>query len=252
MQTKPLISIVTVVYNGEEYLEATIQSIINQSYKNIEYIIIDGGSTDGTLDIIKKYEDKIKYWVSEKDRGIYDAMNKGVLVATGEWINFMNAGDIFYNENVLNEVFPEEKILKDFDLIYSNTLLDGKTMLECNIASNVIIHQSLIYRKSLHQEKGLYLVYKNLLISDYLFFMLCKEKRWYKSDVIISIYNTEGLSSEKFSLHLNQKIGTDLIFNNISRTNATIMLLIYPSYRYLKNRLKKIVEFFKIKKDEKS
>ncbi|TYB33575.1 MAG: glycosyltransferase [Flexistipes sinusarabici] len=89
----PLISIITVVFNGEEYLEETILSVINQTYPNVEYIIIDGGSTDGTVDIIKKYEHAIDYWVSEPDKGIYDAMNKGIKLLTGEWVNFMNAGD---------------------------------------------------------------------------------------------------------------------------------------------------------------
>lgn len=81
-------------------LEKTILSVLNQTYSNIEYIIIDGGSTDGTIDIIKRYDDKITYWQSEPDNGIYDAMNKGIQKANGEWINFMNAGDLFgiYND----------------------------------------------------------------------------------------------------------------------------------------------------------
>jgi len=81
----PVVSIVTVVFNDGEKIEELIHDVTNQTYPNIEYIIIDGGSTDGTLDIIKKYADKIDYWVSESDKGIYDAMNKGVRVATGEW-----------------------------------------------------------------------------------------------------------------------------------------------------------------------
>ncbi len=93
---KPLISIITVVYNGEKYLEETIQSIISQTYDNVEYIIIDGGSTDGTVDIIKKYEDAIDYWVSEKDKGIYDAMNKGIILAQGDIIGLLNADDIYH------------------------------------------------------------------------------------------------------------------------------------------------------------
>lgn len=104
MINKPLITIVTVTYNAEEFLERTIKSVIEQDYKNIEYIIIDGGSSDGTIDIIKKYEKYINYWVSEKDEGIYDAMNKAIDKATGEWINFMNAGDYFANKTILSKV----------------------------------------------------------------------------------------------------------------------------------------------------
>ena len=104
MDKRPLVSIITVVYNGEKYLEETVQSVLNQTYDNVEYIIIDGGSTDGTVDIIKKYEDKIDYWISEKDSGIYDAMNKGIDIASGNWINFMNAGDTFYDSNVLTHI----------------------------------------------------------------------------------------------------------------------------------------------------
>lgn len=104
---KPLISIITVVFNGEKYLEETIQSVINQTYDNVEYIIIDGGSTDGTLDIIKKYKDQIDYWVSEPDGGIYDAMNKGVKLATGMWINCMNGGDAFFDIKVLKNIFSQ-------------------------------------------------------------------------------------------------------------------------------------------------
>jgi hypothetical protein len=118
-EAKPLITIVTVVFNGEQFLEETILSVINQTYDNVEYIIIDGGSTDGTLDIIKKYEHAIDYWVSENDKGIYDAMNKGIDLATGEWINFMNGGDSFYDDGVLAKVFVS-KCYSDFDIVYGH------------------------------------------------------------------------------------------------------------------------------------
>ena len=237
-ENKPLISIITVVYNGEKYLEETIQSVINQTYDNVEYIIIDGGSTDGTLNIIKKYEDKIDYWVSERDNGIYDAMNKGIFLATGEWLNFMNAGDKFYNTNVLQNIFIQINKFIDVELIYSDTYLDGKVLLECDIQKNVIIHQSLIYKKGLHREFGRYLVAKNILISDYLFFMLCKSKYWHKTNYIISNYSTEGISNKQFLRHLKQKIGIDLVFGNIDRLYASVMLLFFPSYRIFKETIK--------------
>jgi len=119
LEGKTLITIVTVVYNGAESLEETILSVINQTYDNIEYIIIDGGSKDATLSIIRKYEHAIDYWVSEKDSGIYDAMNKGIDLAKGEWINFMNGGDCFFTEMVLNEVFFDD-CYEDTDILYGN------------------------------------------------------------------------------------------------------------------------------------
>jgi glycosyltransferase involved in cell wall biosynthesis len=99
-QNKPLISVVTVVFNGEQFLEQTIQSVINQSYQNIEYIVIDGASTDKTLDIIKEYEEYIDYWVSEPDQGIYDAMNKGIKASLGELIGLINSGDLYANDAI--------------------------------------------------------------------------------------------------------------------------------------------------------
>ena len=103
---KPLISIITVVFNGEKYLEQTIQSVISQTYDNVEYIIIDGGSTDGTLEIIKKHEDQIDYWVSEKDAGIYDAMNKGLKLSMGKVIGIINADDWYVDDAIEKSVMP--------------------------------------------------------------------------------------------------------------------------------------------------
>lgn len=93
-----VITIITAVYNAAQLIEETILSVLKQSYNNVEYIIIDGGSTDGTLDILRKYEHAIDYWISEPDRGIYDAWNKGVCLARGEWIAFLGAGDLLMKE----------------------------------------------------------------------------------------------------------------------------------------------------------
>lgn len=108
MNKKPLISIITISYNSCLTIEDTILSVINQTYPHIEYIVIDGGSKDGTVDIIKRYENKISYWISEPDKGIYYAMNKGIAATTGEWINFINCGDSFYDKNVIARLFKDK------------------------------------------------------------------------------------------------------------------------------------------------
>ena len=125
----PKITVVTITFNAEKFLEDTILSVINQDYPNIEYIIIDGASSDGTLDIIKKYEKHITFWISEPDNGIYYAMNKGIDKATGEWINFMNAGDSFVNNSVLSDIV---KFLDEQSLVvvgYTNILNESKQVI---------------------------------------------------------------------------------------------------------------------------
>jgi glycosyltransferase involved in cell wall biosynthesis len=120
MSTDPKISIITVVYNGESTLEATIKSIACQSYCNIEYIIVDGKSKDSTIDIIKKYESKISKWISEPDNGIYDAMNKGIELATGDYLWFMNSGDEIADSTILEKVFLSAV---DSDIYYGETMM---------------------------------------------------------------------------------------------------------------------------------
>ena len=115
------VTIITISYNAVLGIERTINSVITQTYSNLQYIIIDGGSTDGTVDIIKKYADKIDYWVSEPDSGIYYAMNKGIAIADGDWINFMNAGDYFVDRNVIEQIFQHNIECTD-NVIYGNTI----------------------------------------------------------------------------------------------------------------------------------
>ncbi|HEY0895121.1 MAG TPA: glycosyltransferase family 2 protein [Sphingobacteriaceae bacterium] len=115
---EPRLSVITIVYNNARDIERTMLSVLNQTYANIEYIIIDGASTDGTLEIIRRYEDRIAVLVSEKDKGIYDAMNKGLLVATGDYILFMNSGDEIYAPETVERVFATEP---DADIYYGET-----------------------------------------------------------------------------------------------------------------------------------
>ena len=160
---KSLITVITVVFNNEQFLEETILSVLTQSYNNIEYIIIDGGSTDETLNIIKKYNDAIDYWVSEKDYGIYDAMNKACRLSLGSGLVFLNSGDKFVG-NVFNDKlkFPYLlpcKVKESNKEIYDKKISDVK----CGMPTS---HQAMVFSN----KKILYdLSYK--ISSDYDYFI---------------------------------------------------------------------------------
>ncbi|MBL4677228.1 MAG: glycosyltransferase [Mucilaginibacter sp.] len=115
---QPVLSVITIVYNNVRDIERTMLSVLNQTYPAIEYIVIDGASNDGTLDVVKKYEDRLAKLISEKDKGIYDAMNKGLAIATGDYVIFMNSGDEFYNNDTVTKVFATTL---DADIYYGET-----------------------------------------------------------------------------------------------------------------------------------
>ena len=120
----PKISIITVTFNAENVLERTLKSIQRQEYNNIESIIVDGASNDGTLEIVKKYPDVVTKWISEKDNGLYDAMNKGLDLATGDYVWFLNAGDTIAKKNILDYFFGEEFTMRD--IYYGETMIVDK------------------------------------------------------------------------------------------------------------------------------
>lgn len=115
---KPVLSVITIVYNNARDIERTMLSVLNQTYTGIEYIVVDGASNDGTLEIIKCYENRITKLISEKDKGIYDAMNKGLALATGDYVIFMNSGDEFYANDTVAKVFATAP---DADIYYGET-----------------------------------------------------------------------------------------------------------------------------------
>lgn len=152
---KPLISVITVLYNAEEFVEKTIISVISQTYDNVEYIIIDGGSDDKTLEIIKKFDNLIDYWVSEPDDGIFDAMNKAIDLANGDWLNFLNAGDKYINKEILSkikEMLGDDQSLYGFS--FNEQILLGKrkyqrTRLPKNIIYNMpTCHNAMFFPKN--------------------------------------------------------------------------------------------------------
>lgn len=234
----PKISIITVSYNSQNVIEKTILSVLGQTYKNIEYIIIDGGSTDKTTHIINKYINKIDYFISEPDKGIYDAMNKGIQVATGEWINFMNTGDCFSSNTVLDEIF-KNSIPMNKTFIYSDFwgIRNGeKKLYTCSIKKGDIIHQACIYRRILHSQYGKYIVTNKIIISDYLFFNSIPFNDFLKTDVPIANYTLDGVSSHKWCFY--QKLCADVIFRRISIRYLILRVIFDPIIRLIPEKLK--------------
>lgn len=202
----PLITVITVVYNGESTLEQTIISVVNQSYTNIEYIIIDGGSKDRTIDIIKKYEDKIDYWQSEPDNGIYDAMNKGIILASGEWINFMNSGDSFFQVSTISDCFMN-KSFKDVDVIYGDSnQIDGNKKIYCPSGNNSNLlyrgpcyrHGASFVKTEVHKKNLFDISRKDLgyaLDFNLIYSLKCQGFIFKKLPMIIINYDKEGVSN---------------------------------------------------------
>ena len=199
--SKPLITIITVSYNTFSNIEQTILSVLNQTYPNIEYIIIDGNSTDGTVDTIEKYENRISKWISEPDKGIYDAMNKGINLATGEWINFMNCGDTFFNNTILYDIFYNTSL--PYDVIYGNTSYIysyGNIIKKAGkiTAKNYMpfTHQSSFVKTSLLKSFGFDCQYKICADRNFFYQIFLNNKKFQYINLTISNYEGEdGISS---------------------------------------------------------
>ena len=136
INSNPRISVITVSFNSKLIIEETILSVINQTFTNIEYIIVDGGSTDGTIDVIKKYSDRISTWISEPDEGIFDAMNKAVTLCNGEWVYFLNCGDTFFSNFVLEEIFDQNSY-DNISVIYGSVMAQTKIGDVCAYSSEI-------------------------------------------------------------------------------------------------------------------
>lgn len=199
------LSVITINRNNANGLDKTIQSVINQSYEDFEYIVIDGNSTDHSIDIIKKYNSNINYWVSETDKGIYNAMNKGIAKANGNYVLFLNSGDYLVNSDVLKSVFEKQQTA---DIIYGNMQIDwgngkissGKMPDKITFKQmyiDTLWHPVSFIKKTLFDKYGLYNeTYK--VVADYDFFfkvIIINNVTTYHINVDIAMYNLNGLSS---------------------------------------------------------
>lgn len=199
---KPVFSVIIVVFNAVKYIEEAILSVTSQKYKKVELIIIDGGSTDGTVDIIKKYDKDIGFWSSEPDKGIYDAMNKGVLIAKGDYLYFLGADDRLLN--ALDDVASVIDLTDDGKcFFYGDVILNGDVSKKLGgefnkikILFKNIPHQAIFYPREFFIEKKYNCKYK--ILADYalnLEAFSLNRNHWKYMNLVVASYSTNGASS---------------------------------------------------------
>lgn len=206
-----LFSIITINYNNREGLRKTIESVVNQTYQDFEYIIIDGGSTDGSVEVIKEYADRIDYWVSEKDKGIYDAMNKGIDRANGAYCQFLNSGDSYHSHDVAEQIVPH---LDGTDIVVGQLFLSN-TLSTSEIIPSVSMLR--LYERSLPHPSA-YISTQLLkkhhydtdlrIVSDWKFYIqsLVFDNASYKFiEMTVSDFDTNGISSQNTALVMSER-----------------------------------------------
>lgn len=238
------VSIITISYNNAKGLQRTIGSVVKQTYTDYEYIVIDGGSSDGSRQIIESFSEKITYWVSEPDRGVYHAMNKGIAISKGEYLHFLNSGDCYATPDVLEKTFSKEykePLLRGVQICDYGTHqirwenLGNRDVTLYDMYVNTMLHQATFIRRDMFDKYGKY--DENLkIVSDWKFFfqvILGGEKTIFLNfDVVI--FEMEGLSTNKThgELHLEErrKVTIELMPQNLLADYQRLQKLEQESY----------------------
>jgi glycosyltransferase involved in cell wall biosynthesis len=193
----PKVTVITVLYNSAATIEQTVKSVLEQSYGNIEFIVIDGNSNDGSIDILNRYRDRISVLISEPDEGIYEAMNKGIGLATGEWICFMNSNDYFFNNRVVEDIFNTEQ---NEDIIYGYCIDPdtGKEIKPLNLNEFwkriPFNHQSAFIRTRYYKEHPYDLKYRISSIYDFLYYWYHAGLKFKYIEMPVAVYDMKGIS----------------------------------------------------------
>lgn len=238
------LSIITVNYNDAEGLERTIKSVIGQTFRDFEFIIIDGGSKDNSIEVIRKYEDAIDYWVSEKDGGIYPGMNKGLRQAKGEYVNFMNGGDSFHAPDVLELIFNLDT---DADIItgahsgspHPNVGKNGVTLLD--LWTGAVDHQASFIRREVALRHPYDEKYR--IVSDWKFFieaLIMDNCSFYYTDTIVVDVDMTGISNTNIKLNDQERkdVLKELLPERILK-DYQLMASIHPSLLAVAPRISK-------------
>ena len=245
---KPFFSIITVVLNNKKTFEETIKSVSNQSFRDFEYIVIDGGSTDGTLDIIKKNKDKIDFWLSEKDNGIYDAFNKAIRVSKGNYIGIINSDDIYTND-ALSIIYKYIKQDKNLDFIFGSVkkrwgLLSGYKPYKIHYSWGFYTSHStgfFIKKKSANKIGEYNTKYKIHADYDYFYRMIVKKKMKgtsTKKNEITGHFRSGGYSSR---ISFRDSLKEELMIRKDNGQNIIILIIIFL-YKYIKHYKKFLIK----------
>ena len=244
------VSVITVVFNNIDNIERTIKNVLKQTYQNLEYIVVDGASTDGTTEVVKKYDGQIK-WISEPDKGIYDAMMKGTRMATGEWIIFHNSGDYFFTPSVIEDIMSwyedkgEDFIIANSRFFNSWGYKDNKPIiLEKSYYFGMPVHHpSTFIRRSTQLKYPFHLEYRNS--ADYCFFVeALRDGATYKYfDLILSYINFgEGATADHYDVSLSENID---FFSRLGVDSLYIKELENNYKRFIiKNRITRFIPFY--------
>lgn len=231
------VSIVTVCYNALNNLRKTIESSLRQTLPDVEFVIIDGASSDGTVDYLKGITDSRVRWISEKDDGIFDAMNKGVRMARGEWVIFMNAADTFASEDTLQQVFTNAGVASA-DIIYGDVIKNGKVK-EAEPPHNAhrmfFCHQCAFVRTALQLQVPFDTKYR--MSADFKFFktMIRQKRQFVQLHFPIANFDTQGVSNTRRSAGILENIK---IVKEVDNLSSKIRLLPRLSFQYLACKLR--------------
>ena len=250
-----LVSIITVVYNGEQYLQQTINSVLNQTYKNIEYIIIDGGSTDGTIDIIKNNELKISKWISEPDHGLYDAMNKGIQMAKGELIGMINSDDWYelnaveimvdaYSLNSSKNIFHADRYnvdenskreIRKFNPSVFKFKYYGMTYNHPSMFITKFEYNKHLYNPNLRSHSDYQFVLEAYLRDSSIFYYIEKPIVNYRLDGLSAKQGMLDSTKEGFKSRVNSKFG---LFNTIvALVIGTAVSIYFKIFNFIKRNI---------------
>jgi putative colanic acid biosynthesis glycosyltransferase len=261
MNSKPLISVITVCYNVEGELKSTMFSVLKQGYQNIEYIVIDGGSSDGSVGVIESFDKPITNlggrlkWISERDTGIYDAMNKGLNLSTGDWVIFMNAGDSFASETILIDVFNKVRLS---DIVFGKSITRYKDLSAIRYAdfetnnrhwyySKMPNHQAIFINKSLYQSHRYDSSYKFSADTVFLREVFISAKNIDEVDFPICNFELGGksnyygnFSTFKALVHGSVRIHKKMILPTLKHSLKYFLQTILGKDLYLKHYIKRL------------